>query len=605
VTEQPFGRFVVEKELGKGSQGKVYLASDPALKRRVAIKVLTTVDDALSSGDAENRLREGEISGKLNHPNIVTVFDAGDSGAGPYLVFEYVEGTTMAKVLESNGPYAIRDAVPIMRAVLEAMSVAHRSLVVHLDLSPRNILIANDGTPRIMDFGLSQYVHKIPRKREYAVGTLRYMAPEHFVGEDLGPHTDVFALGSTFLEMVTGKRAMQGGSFTDIRQKIVDATPDYANLAELEGGPEFETFIKRAMARKADERYANGADMLAAFESFVREADLEAAVVNAMRHHSSIEYLLRRMRRKQEFPTVSRTLVDINKLTSSDSNADADKLSNVILRDFALTSKLLKLVNSSFYGLRGGKITSVSQAVVLLGLNKVRMMANSLMYVGHMSRRDELLSDAMARSFLEGLIARHIAKTHRLPQSEEAFIAGMFQTLGENLVIYYFREEYEEMLEIAREEGRSMQDAAVQVLGVSFGDVGAAVAGTWQLPRSLVAAIQGLPAGTLPEPETPDEQMRDIAVFANELCDVASDRRVDNHDALDALVERFALSVPVEKDYCVKLMAASIEKLRQYAPLFELNVSRSRFCNNVVAWTTFTPEAANDESSVDESRPVA
>ena len=595
----------MQSELGKGSQGVVYLAYDPSLKRRVAIKVLTSVDEAVSSGDAENKLREGEISGKLNHPNIVTVFDAGDSDIGPYLVFEFVEGETMAKKLKEQGPYTIRAAVPLIRSILDALSVAHRSLVVHLDLSPRNILIAQDGKPRIMDFGLSQYVHKIPRRRDYAVGTLRYMAPEHFVGEDLGPHTDVFALGSTFLEMVTGHRAMQGESFTDIRQKIVDAKPDYANLAELEGGALFEKFIRRALARKADDRYANGADMLAAFETFVREADMESAVVENVSQHSTIEYLLRRMRRKKEFPAVSRTLSDINRLTSSDSDAPADKLANVILRDFALTSKLLKLVNSSFYGARGGKITNVSQAVVLLGLEQVRMTANSLTFFGHMHSSDNLLKDSMARSFLSGLIARHLAKIQNLPKAEEAFISGMFQSLGENLVIYYFRDEYDEMHEVAQDEQVSLAEAARTVLGVDFSDIGSTVAATWQLPKALISAIQGVPDGELPDPETPEEQIRNIAVFANQLCQVGADGRGSRDEMLSDLLIRFAASVDVDQAYCMKLIGASIEKLRQYAPIFELNVDNSEFCNNVSSWVSAFLEAANDDEASGEERPVA
>ena len=610
VTDQEanrFGRFHVQSELGKGSQGVVYLAYDPALKRRVAIKVLTSVDEAVSSGDAENKLREGEISGKLNHPNIVTVFDAGESDIGPYLVFEFVEGETMAKILKERGPYTISAAVPLIRSILDALSVAHRSLVVHLDLSPRNILIAQDGKPRIMDFGLSQYVHKIPRRRDYAVGTLRYMAPEHFVGEDLGPHTDVFALGSTFLEMVTGHRAMQGESFTDIRQKIVDAKPEYAHLAELEGGPLFEKFLRRALARKADDRYANGADMLAAFETFVREADMESAVVENVSQHSTIEYLLRRMRRKKEFPTVSRTLSDINRLTSSDSDAPADKLANVILRDFALTSKLLKLVNSSFYGARGGKITNVSQAVVLLGLEQVRMTANSLTFFGHMKSSDALLKDSMARSFLSGLIARHLAKRLNLPKAEEAFISGMFQSLGENLVIYYFRDEYDEMHEVARDKGISLAEAARTVLGVGFSDIGSAVAATWQLPKALIYAIQGVPDGELPDPENPEEQLRDVAVFANQLCQIGADNRDNRDELLSDLLVRFAASVDVDQTYCMKLIGASVEKLRQYAPIFELAVDNSEFCNNVSDWVAGFLQAANDEAAGDaaEERPVA
>ncbi|MDJ0916520.1 MAG: HDOD domain-containing protein [Woeseiaceae bacterium] len=580
-----FGRLDVECELGKGSQGVVYRAFDPALKRSVAIKVITTAEESLVNVDSDNNLREGEISGKLNHPNIVSVFDAGQSEIGPYLVFEYVEGETLANILKRDGRYSISDAVPIIRATLQALAAAHGEQIVHFDLSPRNILMGADGAPRVMDFGLSQFVDRIARSADHAVGTLRYMAPEHFVGEELGPHTDVFALGSTFLEMVTGKRAMSGNTFSNIRQKIIEADPDFADLAELEGGKQFETFVRGALARNAAQRYANGAEMLTAFERFLREANLELAATETPAQHSTIEYLLRRMRRKKEFPTVSRTLADINRLTSSDSEASADKLSNVILRDFALTSKLLKLVNSSFYSVRGGKITSVSQAVVLLGLEQVRMTANSLTFFGHLKGGDTRLKDSMARSFLSGLIARHLAKTHKLPQAEEAFISGMFQSLGENLVLYYFSEEYDEMLELMRDAGLNRSEAAVKVLGVDLPTIGAAVAGDWQLPKNLIAAIEGVPDGKVVKPETVDEQLRDIAVFANELCCIAAIEEDSEKDRLlKSLLDRFSASVPMDQLFCMKLVAASIEKLKQYAPIFEISVENSPFCQTASSW---------------------
>ena len=284
-------------------------------------------------------------------------------------------------------------------------------------------------------------------------------------------------------------------------------------------------------------------------------------------------------------PTVSRTLADINRLTSSDSDASADKLSNVILRDFALTSKLLKLVNSSFYSVRGGKITSVSQAVVLLGLEQVRMTANSLTFFGHLKGGGTRLKDSMARSFLSGLIARHLAKSNKLPQAEEAFISGMFHSLGENLVLYYFGEEYDEMMELQRNEGLTLKQASEKVLGVDLPTIGAAVASDWQLPQNLIAAIQGVPEGKVAAPETSDDQVRDIAVFANELCAIAAIEQESEKDRLlAALLDRFGLSVPMDQLFCMKLVAASIEKLKQYAPIFEISVQSSPFCQTASKW---------------------
>ena len=407
--ENLFGRLKVLRKLGKGSQGTVYLAEDPVLERKVAIKVLTAAESELANTDIDGSPLEGRIAGKLRHPNIVSVYDAGESRLGPYLVFEFVRGDTLAVILRSKGPFSIRDAVAIVSPILDALATAHKMKIVHLDLSPRNILIDNDGVPRVMDFGLSQFVHQIPRNPETIAGSLHYMAPEHFTGKDIGPYTDVYALGCTFLELVTGKRAMHGKSFTHICKKIIAGDIDFDTLGDFKEGPAYQQFLRGALAKHIADRYADCDVMQDAFRAFVRDAELEDATSDGAAQHSTIEYLLRRMRKKKDFPTISRTLADINRLTGEDSDASVEKLANIILRDFALTSKLLKLVNSSSYGSRAGEITNISEAIVYLGLDQVRMTANSLTFFGHLSgdSNDALLKDSMTRLFLSGLISRY------------------------------------------------------------------------------------------------------------------------------------------------------------------------------------------------------
>ncbi len=585
--QQLFGRLNVLSKLGSGAQGTVYLADDPVLERKVAIKVLTATDPAMARTHSNGALLEGRIASKLNHPNIVSVYDAGDSRIGPYLVFEFVEGKTLADTLESHGPFSIRNAVTIIAPILDALATAHRLQIVHLDLSPRNILIDANGVPRIMDFGLSRFLRQIPQKRKHVAGTLRYMAPEHFTGNAIGPHTDVFALGSTFLELVTGQRAMDGDSIVDIRRRIVDACVDYSGLNALQAGSAYEQLLRGSLTRDIAERYPDCGVMQGAFRVFVRDAELEEAVADDAAQHSTVEYLLRRMRKKKDFPTISRTLADINRLTGDNSGASADAVANVILRDFALTGKLLKLVNSSFYGTRSAEITSISQAVVHLGLEQVRLTANSLSFFGHMKgeAKDVVLKNAMTKSFLSGLIARHLARHERLPEAEEAFICGMFQRLGETLVIYYFREEYDEIIEVAQRTNTDRQAASQSVLGIDYATLGTAVATTWQLPDTLLAAIAGIANGPLLSPETPDERLRDFAVFANELCDLAALPDFESQQQqLHALLHRFSPSVSLNADLSVKLLSAGLEKLEQYSQLFEINVATSDYCRAVRNW---------------------
>ena len=600
--EAKIGRYEIIKRIGRGSQGSVYLGRDPTLDRLVAVKVLTATDAALNMTDEDGTPLEARISSKLKHPNIVPIYDAGEYLAGPYLIFEYVRGQPLSQVLKSRGPKSIEESVPLITAILEALSTAHAADILHLDLSPRNVLIDADHAPRVMDFGLAQYVSIAREPKEFASGTLRYMAPEHFAGEALGPWTDVFALGSTFYEVVTGKRAMQGKNLPEIRNHIINGSVDFEPLKDMPHGEAFARFLAGALEKGREGRYADCSSMNEAFQLFLDESGLSDNASSGGSSHSTIDFLLRRMQRTGDFPAISKTLSDINRLTGDDREANADKLANVILRDFALTSKLLKLVNSSFYGARATEVTSVSQAVVFLGVEQVRMTANSLAFFGHMKNDSALLKDSMTKSFMSGLIARHLGLRAKLPGAEEAFIGGMCQNLGENLVIFYFPDEYDDIVALQERENLDKAAAARGVLGVGYSEVGAAVAKSWNLPNSIIEAIRGVPPGALAQPVTDEEKLRDLAVFSNELCDLFQHHERDDIDeALLKLLVRFTPSVILDPAFCRKLVTAVFEKLKQFAPIFEINVATNNYCRGVQAWVDVQPAAEDGDTPVAKS----
>jgi HD-like signal output (HDOD) protein len=436
-----------------------------------------------------------------------------------------------------------------------------------------------------MDFGLSRFANVTTQGSSVATGTLRYMAPEHFLGMPRGTWTDVFALGSTFYEMITGRHAMQGGTLEDIQQRIVSASVDLTVLNSDPHGEAFARFLAGAFEKNPIGRYADCSAMNEAFELFLRESGLSDRVASVSSTHSTIDFLMRRMQRKQDFPTISSTLADINRLTGDGSVATAEKLANVILRDLALTSKLLKLVNSAFYGSRTIEISSISHAVVVLGLDTVRMTANTLTLFGHLKSDSAVLKDSMIKSFLGGLMARHLAQRERLPDVEESFICGMCQNLGENLAIYYFAEEFEEIATLRVQQELDKNAASRGVLGVSYAELGAAVATTWSLPRSIVDSIKGLPPGPVIAPTDDAQRMRDLAIFSNRLCDLFVDhRREDLTSALHALLQEFEPSVALNDDYLLRLIHAGFEKLNQYSKVIEIDVSKSEYCRAVSGW---------------------
>ena len=222
--------------------------------------------------------------------------------------------------------------------------------------------------------------------------------------------------------------------------------------------------------------------------------------------------------------------------------------------------------------------------MVLLGFEKICMIANSLTFFSHMQGGAEL-KDSMTKSFLSGLIARHLAQRAKLKGAEEAFICGLFQNLGENLVIYYFPEDYADIKALMADRSLGKSQAMRGVLGVSDSELGAAVARTWQLPDSIVNVIRGLPNDQVRPPESDEEKFRDIAVFANELCDIAKPGEADEQDeALDALLQRFAPSVSLTAPFSRRLLEAGLDKLRQYAQVFEINVAKSELCRSAQRW---------------------
>lgn len=582
--KQTIGRYELVRRLGRGSQGSVYLAVDPKLERRVAIKVLTATDDMISR-NTDGTALEGLVASKLQHPNIVPVFDAGECAIGPYLVFDYVEGESLRNVLQTGGAFGLEASISVIERILSAMATAHAAGVVHLDLSPNNVLLDGDSSPRVMDFGLSQFIDHTAERNDTVTGTLRYMAPEHFLRGSFGPGTDVFALGSICYEIVTGRQAMSGHDIVSVQRQIVDGAPDLSGLDAVEHGREFASFLRGALETSLEARYADASVMHEAFGLFVRNAGLNEAVAEGSSGHSTIDFLLRRMQRKQDFPAISATLAEINRLTGANASASADQLANIILRDLALTSKLLKLVNSSFYGARATEITSISEAVVFLGVDQVRMVANSLTLFGRLKGDSAALKDAMIRALLSGLVARHLARRAGLACAEEAFIGGLCQNLGEILTIYYFAEDYEEIETLRARRDLDKNVAARAILGVAYSDLGAAVARSWKLPAALIDTIKGLPSGPLAPPADESEWLRGYSVFANRLSDRFHGFRTFAIDAgLEELATEFAPIIELDRLYLLKLINAGMEKLKQFSQHFELDVANSAYCRSVEDW---------------------
>ena len=597
------GRYEIQDAIGSGLQGTVYRALDPELDRQVAIKLLRA-DDPSRPPDADDGASalEARISSKLRHPNIIPIYDFGRHQDSQYLVFEYVEGQTLRQVLGSHGNLSIEELMPYAIAIADAIAYAHSQGVVHLDLSPRNILVDKELNPRIMDFGLSQFSHDFVNFGDQVKGSPMYMSPEHFSEDKLGPYTDVYALGASFYQLAAGVPIFHAMTFVDIVEKIKNEAVDMSRLPDGPATPAFAAILQACLEKNFRKRLQDGEALRDALKRLVSRYPL--AGLQSTETHSTVQFLLRRMQRKEDFPAISRILSDINRLTDENSGTSAEKLANVILRDYGLTNKLLKLVNSAFFGNAGSEVSSVSRAIVVLGVEQVRSTANSLAYFGQMQgdTSDEALRDAMIQSFLSGLIARHLVQRIEAGDPEEAFICGLFRNLGENLTIYYFPEDHTEIQEMIEATGSDRNAASQRVLGVSYADLGVEVAGIWGLPGAIVNAIRGHEGEVASEPLTPDEATRDCAVFANALCEIAAASDAASRTAnLEALLEPYRTSLMLTADYVIRLLAAGLKKLSENASALEFEPKRSRFCTTVSAWLA----ELESESSAYSSEPEA
>jgi len=377
------GRFQILRTLGRGGQGEVYLAEDTQLKRRVAIKTLTLDGVAVEdrAGRAQALLDEALIVGQLSHPNIVTLYDAGLEGQTPWLVFEYVEGKTLSATIKDGVVPSMR-AADIAIQILKAVGFAHSKGVVHRDIKPANVMINGD-TARVMDFGIAQAIQTQPSPDAPFVGSPAYMAPEYIDGKPYTEKSDLFAVGMSLYEMVTGKPAVTGKDPYQILHQVANepfAPPSHVNT---EIDERLDDLILKALAKDPAARFDSAAHMEDALLCY-----LSPEPVTAEPSQGTLDFLLRRMRYKSDFPALSTTMGAVNRSAASETER-VTQLSNSILKDFALTNKLLKLVNSASYSQYGGSISTVSRAVVIMGFDNVRNVAITLMLFEHLQNKSQ------------------------------------------------------------------------------------------------------------------------------------------------------------------------------------------------------------------------
>ncbi len=202
------GRYKVLKELGRGAMGVVYLGKDPTIQRFVAIKTmrLDEIDDADKLQEVKARFfREAESTGRLAHPNIVTIYDAGEEHDLGYIAMELLEGTTLKQWSRKPNLLPLDKLIPILAAVADALDYAHQQGVVHRDIKPANIMVTKGETVKVMDFGIAKMASSSKTQTNIVLGTPTYMSPEQIAGKKVDGRSDIFSLGVVLFEMLSGR----------------------------------------------------------------------------------------------------------------------------------------------------------------------------------------------------------------------------------------------------------------------------------------------------------------------------------------------------------------------------------------------------------------
>ncbi len=247
------GRYHVERLLGEGGMGVLYLARDPVIDRHVALKLLR-----VNGEDLRRRfMREAQSAGRLQHPNIVTVYDVGDHEGQLYIAMEYIDGDTLAALIRQDVPFSPIRKLDIMDEIADGLGYAHDRGIVHRDIKPANLMITRAGLVKVLDFGIARLTHRESAEIDQStlIGTPAYMAPEHLEGEEVDARSDIYAVGLVMYELFSGQRAFVGATTADVLQQVLDARPTPLEHLVPELDPDLARVVTRAMARQPADRY--------------------------------------------------------------------------------------------------------------------------------------------------------------------------------------------------------------------------------------------------------------------------------------------------------------------------------------------------------------
>ncbi len=274
-----YGRYRIEKELGKGNMGVVYQAVDPQIERLVALKVLR--EDRMVSEDFVMRfVKEAKAIGRLSHPNIVTVYDVGQDNDTIYIAMEYLEGRPFDEVIRGSR-LELEKILDIGIQVAETLDYAHKKKIVHRDIKPSNMILSEEGRVKLTDFGIARIEDPLVMQQTQAgeiLGTPVYMPPEQAMGTPIDGRADLYSLGVILYELIVGRRPFDGSNITAILRSIIQDTPESPSQVDPFIPQGISDLIMKCLSRNPEDRFQTGAELATALKNATRKEQQEAIV---------------------------------------------------------------------------------------------------------------------------------------------------------------------------------------------------------------------------------------------------------------------------------------------------------------------------------------
>lgn len=255
------GKYELRHVLGKGAMGTVYEGFDPIIARRVAIKTvrLPDAEDLEAQDELARFKREAQAAGRLSHPNIVGVFDYGETPELAYIVMEFVDGTTLKHIVDKKERFELAEIVRLMDGLMAGLQFSHDRGVTHRDIKPANIMLTQAGEVKIADFGIARIESSSMTQAGTMLGTPSYMSPEQFMGQTVDSRTDIYSSGVMLYQLLTGEKPFEGG-LTAIMHKVLNTEPPPPSALSVTVPAAFDAVVKKAMAKRPEDRFASATE---------------------------------------------------------------------------------------------------------------------------------------------------------------------------------------------------------------------------------------------------------------------------------------------------------------------------------------------------------